>query len=725
MSWVFDVVEHHPVAQLGLEPTLSTALLAAFRSMDDDQWAALHGHVAAHRPDSIHLSGGLGDRLSDVLAQVDRDEETSLAARIMGLRGTIAWEIASEGHAYERHREWWRDELDLVRNRRRQQQPLPVADLAFLSEVGRSAGSKKQYRAALPDPLSSLRIGLPPAGGTVHSQTAVSLLLSAPDVAAATSAQLQAADVALNPHFLHFAWLEDADEPLDEASELTPHRQIRKLWKRRLRRFPSRYGDAFDQDHLEILYIEFVRAVEHAYALEPIEVPVSDLERLTTWFAVAAGVNAYQLEGNGEVQPATVWAHRSLELGGSGLAYHALGQIARQNGDHLTAIELAETGLGGELPDAEVAEIRLINLAALAASEYMAQGHLDYVDVAIAWWERLRDAGRVEAEQVLQEFRSFVQGGALTVSQEVTLIEAAALSDPGEGEPSWDEAQRLASEGSVIAHLLLAERARDEKRLPEALDWVERAMALPLDGKHLEPGALAEAIHGGILLAMGRFEDAEQAYETAIDMGAEVEEDLERARNGRRVAAAALEGDAGLCWDLGLALLQSGGTEAGLEWLERAARAGLTHALGSYTWHLLLDGEHERAVALFDEVIETCEEWVGHQVDTTQAFGQLINARSNDACHRLALGGPAEWAQAVWEVGRTAGLLESTVFLAVLATREGRPEDANTLVQGLTLEQLDEALSHVNEVIAVANGWFRDWCETAHELLEGHAPDRA
>jgi tetratricopeptide (TPR) repeat protein len=56
-----------------------------------------------------------------------------------------------------------------------------------------------------------------------------------------------------------------------------------------------------------------------------------------------------------------------------------------------------------------------------------------------------------------------------------------------------------------------------------------------------------------------------------------------------------------LAWnDLGHCLIEAGQREEGLTWLERSARAGVPWALSNYNWQLLLEGEHERAVALFD-----------------------------------------------------------------------------------------------------------------------------
>ena len=206
--------------------------------------------------------------------------------------------------------------------------------------------------------------------------------------------------------------------------------------------------------------------------------------------------------------------------------------------------------------------------------------------------------------------------------------------------------------------------------------------------------------------SVGEAEETERNRAPEIDKGL-----LKRAEDGDILA-----------WnDLGHCLIEAGQREEGLTWLERSARAGVPWALSNYNWQLLLEGEHERAVALFDEVEAACESLVRKYVGNSD-FGkfapqQLANARSNDALNRLALGGPSDLALRVWSLGGARGHEESTFYPAIVALREGRDTDAAAITSRLTATMHRSVLHDMESSVQECQGWFSEWCRDGIRLL--------
>ena len=181
------------------------------------------------------------------------------------------------------------------------------------------------------------------------------------------------------------------------------------------------------------------------------------------------------------------------------------------------------------------------------------------------------------------------------------------------------------------------------------------------------------------------------------------------------------DGDMLACNDLGYRLLEVGQREEGLTWLERSARAGVPSALANFNWRLLLDGDHERAVILFDEAREACETFVRKNVGNTvlgiMATEQLANARSNDALNRLALGGPFIEALTVWSLGSLRGHIESKFYPAIIALREGHDIDAASITSRLTAIEHSSVLHDMETSVTESLGWFKEWCDDGLRLL--------
>jgi hypothetical protein len=188
-----------------------------------------------------------------------------------------------------------------------------------------------------------------------------------------------------------------------------------------------------------------------------------------------------------------------------------------------------------------------------------------------------------------------------------------------------------------------------------------------------------------------------------------------------RIVAGAEAGDIFAWNDLGYALVHEGRVEEGLRWLERSARAGVPWAMASFNWRLLLEDDPARAVAVFDEALQSMEAFVqmnaGKGESSAFAAGQLVNARSNDALCRLALGGPPSAALAVWSAARWSGHAESAFHPAVLAYRSGDADEAGRIVAALSDGQRAEIIDTLTEVTAEGSGWFADWCRDGLALL--------
>lgn len=180
----------------------------------------------------------------------------------------------------------------------------------------------------------------------------------------------------------------------------------------------------------------------------------------------------------------------------------------------------------------------------------------------------------------------------------------------------------------------------------------------------------------------------------------------------RQLAYAGLYGGMHL---FGRMWIEIGHLEDGLRWLERAAGDGYPAALASHGWELLRTGQHERAVAFFDETWARCQEF-GEERDKAWELEQL-NIRSNDALHRLALGADPAVVRAIWQECSAAGHDEATVYAAVLAARAGDAEKARSLLGEMADYKRDGFVELFQGEIARSTGWFLQWSRSALDLL--------
>lgn len=174
----------------------------------------------------------------------------------------------------------------------------------------------------------------------------------------------------------------------------------------------------------------------------------------------------------------------------------------------------------------------------------------------------------------------------------------------------------------------------------------------------------------------------------------------------------------------GTQVKESGNLDAAMEVWDADARRAAPWSLASFTWMALLRGEHARAAELYDDTFDRCEAFTEECIDVdaeselaSVAFTNLVNARSNDALNRLALGGPHSAAREIWEEMAPTGHAESNLGPAVLDYRDGRVESARERVASATPEVIAEMREIVPEGLA-AGGWFGEWCQDIQRVLD-------
>lgn len=171
-------------------------------------------------------------------------------------------------------------------------------------------------------------------------------------------------------------------------------------------------------------------------------------------------------------------------------------------------------------------------------------------------------------------------------------------------------------------------------------------------------------------------------------------------------------------------LKENGNLAAAMDvWEEDARRAG-PWSLATFTWFALLEGEHARATALYDDAFELCETFTAECTEddaeselSSVAFTNLVNARSNDALNRLALGGKNSIAREIWEEMAPTGHAESNLCPAVLDYREGRIDAA----RGRVISATPDSIREMRDIVSVGRGagkWFAEWCQDIERVLD-------
>lgn len=187
------------------------------------------------------------------------------------------------------------------------------------------------------------------------------------------------------------------------------------------------------------------------------------------------------------------------------------------------------------------------------------------------------------------------------------------------------------------------------------------------------------------------------------------------------VVTSALDGDLASLNDLGYNLKARGFIGEGLGYLQQSARGGFPWALATFSWTKLFTTQFQQARDLFDDCESACIDFV-EECEFDADFGflaafQWINAQSNDALCRLALGDNFEHALEIWEAGKEFQHPESQFFPALVAWKQDDPERAAAIIQGLSPQVLHEMRGTLREGAKGAQGWFSEWCRSGQGML--------
>lgn len=404
--------------------------------------------------------------------------------------------------------------------------------------------------------------------------------------------------------------------------------------------------------------------------------------------SLAMYILAFDAEGRGDLVGASRWREMSANAG---------------NSDAMTLIALKEFQAGNiesfvfwARRGAEAG-----NLQALTILGIHAVNQKDWFD-ARTWLEPAAAAGDSTAKVYL----GIVERANDNSDKARELFAAAAEDGDPEGMYELGLEAHMTGEDSV------------------AYEWWLRAASADNSDAMFGLGSLAWKTE--------QFSDAAAWFERAADLG-HVDAMWRRA-----LIAGRMEGEsARRIWDeraaagghphaqnfLGSMLVREGRTEEGLSLLAASARQGFPWALASYSWALIKAGEYHRALALGDEVLDGCENFIQYQVDDPEISKvgpeELANAKSNHALCLIAVGGSPATAESIWSEGAPSGHLESRFFPALLHMREGRFDQAQAQVNALNLDERMQIRDILEDLRSDADQWLMSWCDDGFRLLQG------
>jgi hypothetical protein len=177
-----------------------------------------------------------------VAERIDGREQAGLKARALGFASAIPWPVyGGDTWFFDEPTACYLAELDLV-DQHLNDGKLGVSDIAFLSDIGRSAVGPAfladNEAALLPDPLATLRIEGLGAGVAAHSMTLISLLESSDVVSDTASANLIASGSLVDPRLVLLA--------IDESNTMPPWWTDLYMWTRVIGRWREVNVDHFD-----------------------------------------------------------------------------------------------------------------------------------------------------------------------------------------------------------------------------------------------------------------------------------------------------------------------------------------------------------------------------------------------------------------------------------------------------------------------------------------------
>jgi hypothetical protein len=169
---------------------------------------------------------------------------------------------------------------------------------------------------------------------------------------------------------------------------------------------------------------------------------------------------------------------------------------------------------------------------------------------------------------------------------------------------------------------------------------------------------------------------------------------------------------------------QEGEMELALDCYLDAAMLGNPNALGSYTWHLLLEGKCQEAIDGFEQA-------KGPAIDAFRSgkmkasdyamktvWSEIANAESNYALSRLGVGAKLGDAIAIWEPNLATGHTETRFFLAMAQHKVGEYDGRDATLAGMTDEQWSEMKDEMKDMSRNAKGFFQSWCAEGADFLK-------
>ncbi len=148
--------------------------------------------------------------------------------------------------------------------------------------------------------------------------------------------------------------------------------------------------------------------------------------------------------------------------------------------------------------------------------------------------------------------------------------------------------------------------------------------------------------------------------------------------------------------------------------LAQLAREGHASALASFTWRALEIGEHETAIALFEETRESLREAAG---GPKKLSWELANCDSNHALNLLATGKTIDEVTQYWEKNTSSGHNECNFYVIIAKVKLGEL-DPTFLTEIFAKTHRNEFLQTLIEG-STSSGWYKTWTK---EILEEFGP---
>ena len=167
-----------------------------------------------------------------------------------------------------------------------------------------------------------------------------------------------------------------------------------------------------------------------------------------------------------------------------------------------------------------------------------------------------------------------------------------------------------------------------------------------------------------------------------------------------------------------------GKTDQAMASFMQSAMFGNPNALGSYTWHYLLAGDCQMAIAGYEKAKSKCIEPYRKGVLKVSAFheaaliSEIANCDSNYALSQLGIGAKLGAAIALWEPNLETGHTETRFFLAMAQHKVGEFDGRDATLRGMSDQQWSDMKDEMKDMSRNANGFFKSWCSEGADFLK-------